>query len=255
VWNFKGKNNFGGTSFLADWDYIALDNRNVCIAFDSDTMRKPEVRKALERLTEHLQRKKAHVSVVYLPAENGKKVGVDNYFVAGHTLSDLEALREGPRPQPCPAKPVVELLDSTPAAMRRPLALIDGHAYAAIWPHVRVTLTETSDKNGNIVKLNPPSMRTEQRLLIVRDDGRIFGDGGDEPLENLGLETKLETCPQQDRLWTTPAIKAYRAGTRPDPQDTFWRVAAVYDYYLDFSRSLASQAEMCQLSASLSLMT
>ena len=38
VWNFKGKNSFGGTTLLADFDYIALDNRNVRIVFDSDVM-------------------------------------------------------------------------------------------------------------------------------------------------------------------------------------------------------------------------
>src|SRR5439155_25397616 len=100
VWNFKGQNPFGGTTFLNDWDYIALENRNVRIVFDSDVMAKPAVRKALERLTEHLQRKTAHVSAVYLPTESGKKVGVDDYFVAGHTIADLEGCIEGPRPQP-----------------------------------------------------------------------------------------------------------------------------------------------------------
>ncbi|MGH7965777.1 MAG: DUF3854 domain-containing protein, partial [Candidatus Binatia bacterium] len=36
VWNFKGQNDFGGTTFLADWDYIALNGRDVRIVFDSD---------------------------------------------------------------------------------------------------------------------------------------------------------------------------------------------------------------------------
>src|SRR5215471_9369189 len=36
VWNFKGKNAFGGTTFLADWDYIALKGREVRLVFDSD---------------------------------------------------------------------------------------------------------------------------------------------------------------------------------------------------------------------------
>jgi peptidoglycan/xylan/chitin deacetylase (PgdA/CDA1 family) len=65
VWNFKGKNDFGGVTFLADFDHVAWNGRDVRIVFDNDMMRKPSVRKALERLTEHLQRKGATVSAVY----------------------------------------------------------------------------------------------------------------------------------------------------------------------------------------------
>src|SRR5262249_55476868 len=151
VWNFKGRNPFGGITFLADWDYIALNGRDVRVIFDNDLIVKPEVRKALERLTEHLQRKGAHVSVVYLPHENDKKFGVEDYLAAGHTISDLEALIGGPPPQPQPAKPTVELLDEAPPSLRRPLALVQGHAHAAVWPHVRVTVTERTDREGNVV--------------------------------------------------------------------------------------------------------
>lgn len=35
VWNFKGKNRFGGITFLPDWDYIALNNRQVRIVYDT----------------------------------------------------------------------------------------------------------------------------------------------------------------------------------------------------------------------------
>jgi hypothetical protein len=212
-------------------------------------MVKPAVRQALERLTEHLQRKKAHVSAVYLPAENGHKVGVDDYFVNGHTLSDLEALIEGPRPQPQPAKALVELLDSAPAAMRRPLALIDTHAYAAIWPHVRTTTTEALDKSGNIIKLNPPRVTTEQRLFVVRDDGRIFGDGGDESLNNLGIEVHLPEIPTAEKLWSAPGVKAYKAGHRPDPADVFKRIVEVVGRFIDFDHSLADQSIMCEMIA------
>lgn len=55
VWNWKGRNDVGGTTFLADWDHIALDSRDVRIVFDSDVMTKQGVRAALKRLTEHLR--------------------------------------------------------------------------------------------------------------------------------------------------------------------------------------------------------
>ncbi|MGH7965778.1 MAG: hypothetical protein ACRERD_28840, partial [Candidatus Binatia bacterium] len=212
-------------------------------------MSKLAVRQALERLTEHLQRKGAHVLAVYLPHENGKKCGVDDYLTNGHTLQDLETLVEGPRPQPQPARPLVELLDTAPTTMHRPLALIDGHAYAAIWPHVRVTITETTDKAGNIVKLNLPQVTTERRLLIVRDDGHVFGDGGDEPLEKLGIEVHLPEIPPAEKLWSAPGVKAYKADYRPDPADVFTRIVEVVDRFIDFDRSLADQRTMCEIVA------
>ena len=67
VWNFKGKNDFGGTTILVDFDSVAWNGREVRLVFDSDVSTSPEVRKALERLTEHLSRKGAAVRQVYLP--------------------------------------------------------------------------------------------------------------------------------------------------------------------------------------------
>jgi hypothetical protein len=46
VWNFKGKNAFGASTWLVDWDYIAVNHRHVRIVFDSDAMTKPQVRQA-----------------------------------------------------------------------------------------------------------------------------------------------------------------------------------------------------------------
>jgi len=43
VWAFKGKNAFGATTFLNDWDYVALRRREVRIVFDNDVMRNPHV--------------------------------------------------------------------------------------------------------------------------------------------------------------------------------------------------------------------
>jgi hypothetical protein len=91
VWNFKGKNPFSGTTLLADWGYIALKSREVRIVFDNDVMAKPSVRKALDRLVEHLQRKGAHVTAIYLPQAGGQKVGVDEYLLT-HTVQDLEGV-------------------------------------------------------------------------------------------------------------------------------------------------------------------
>ena len=90
-------------------------------------MIKPEVRKALERLIEHLQRKGAHVVAVYLPAGDGGKVGVDDWLAQGHSVNDLEALIESPRPEVKAAEPIVELLDTCPAIYHAPSDAVGRH--------------------------------------------------------------------------------------------------------------------------------
>jgi len=250
VWNFKGRNSLGGTTFLADWDYVALDGRYVRIVFDSDIMTKAPVRAALERLTEHLQRKGAHVTAVYLPnGPNGQKMGVDDFLVGGHTLADVEALVEAPRPAPTAAPPRVELLDEAPLMIRRPLCLLQGRSYAAIWPYCKVTQSESVDRKGEITVHNPPIVATTRRLLLVRDDGVIFGEGGDRPMSECGAEVMLPEIPSNDKLWSVKAVRAYKSGYRPDPLDVFRRVVGVIDRFIGFDRSLADQNTMCELVA------
>src|SRR5205823_8874166 len=111
VWNFKGQNGLGGVTVLADFDYIAWNGRAVRIVFDNDVMRKPAVKAALDRLTAHLERKGASVRAVYLPA--GPEKGVDEYLRT-HSVADLTALLDMPRPAPRAATPTIELLDEAP---------------------------------------------------------------------------------------------------------------------------------------------
>jgi hypothetical protein len=93
VWNFKGRNSLGGITVLADFDYIALKDRECYICFDSDYRDNPSVSKAAARLAEHLNRRGARVMIVYLSAgEQGEKVGVDDYLAKGHTIDELKTL-------------------------------------------------------------------------------------------------------------------------------------------------------------------
>jgi hypothetical protein len=256
VWNFLGRDETGSVKLLADFDYIAWRGRTVNIVFDSDVMVKPAVRKALDRLTEHLQRKGATVNAVYLPnLPDGSKCGVDDYLLT-HSVAELQALVEQPRPAPKAAAPAVELLDTPPPALTRPLQLIDGHAYATTWLWTRTTVRETLDpKTGDIVRHDPPIVRTERRQFVVRDDGVIFGDGGDRPIEELGLEVAIPSAPRDTKLWGTSGVKAYRAGYRPDPRDVLSRLVAVVDRFMSFDRSLAEQKTMCELVACYALST
>jgi hypothetical protein len=79
VWNWKSRNEYGGTTFSNDLDYIAWENRQVYLVFDADVMSKQGVRQALERFTDHLKRQEAVVSHIYLPplamAKQGWTIG------------------------------------------------------------------------------------------------------------------------------------------------------------------------------------
>jgi hypothetical protein len=97
VWNFRGTNDAGGKTALADWESIALNGRVVYIAFDSDVMIKPGVAGALRRLKGFLESRGATVRVIYLPTgAHGEKTGLDDYIarqkVGGR--SDVE-IRDG----------------------------------------------------------------------------------------------------------------------------------------------------------------
>jgi hypothetical protein len=64
VWSWKGG---AGKVALPDWDSIALNGREVLLAFDSDVMVNPSVHQALGRLGSFLGRKGAKVRYVYFP--------------------------------------------------------------------------------------------------------------------------------------------------------------------------------------------
>jgi hypothetical protein len=59
VWNWRGTNDDGGLTALADWEFVALKGRDVFLVFDSDVMTKPAVYAALRRLKAFLERRGA----------------------------------------------------------------------------------------------------------------------------------------------------------------------------------------------------
>lgn len=91
VWGFKAKNQRSGVTLLVDWDHIALNGRKVYVVFDSDVISKSSVHQALQRLTEHLRRRKAEVFHIFLPPNNYGKTGVDDYLLE-HSVEDLNQL-------------------------------------------------------------------------------------------------------------------------------------------------------------------
>jgi hypothetical protein len=151
--------------------------------------------------------------------------------------------------------PVVEFLDNAPAALSRPIDLVEGHAYAAAWIWTRTTVTESVSKSGVVQQHNPPIVEQRRELFVIRDDGVAFGPAMDKSLDELGLDIALPTPLRDTKMWRASAVAAYRSGRRPDPRDVFARIAGVYDQFIDFRTSLAGQPEMCELSACASLMT
>ncbi|MGE5619061.1 MAG: phage/plasmid primase, P4 family [Sphingomonadaceae bacterium] len=93
VWNWRGTNEDGGKTALPDWESIALNGRQVYLAFDSDVTTKPDVAAALRRLRSFLGSRGARVRIIYLPTgEGGAKMGLDDYLAAGYTVHDLLSL-------------------------------------------------------------------------------------------------------------------------------------------------------------------
>ena len=266
VWNWKGRNEFGASTILPDFDYVGWDGRQVYIVFNSDVMNKPSVRQALDRLTRHLQYRKAHVSAIYLPATADyrpqtavggprsvvTKLGVDDWLAAGRTVAELEALAEGPRPESKPAEPIYRLRAGRPASIRRLLALLHGRTWAATWLHVDILRTERLNRRGDVIKLDPPETTTERRLFLVRDDGKLFGDTPAPDvasLKELGAQVEFREIPPDDRLWSMEGVAAYRKNCRPDPLEVFERIVAIVDRFIDFSSSLTDQRPMTEMIA------
>lgn len=124
VWNWRGTNELGGSVALAEWESIALKDRKVYIAFDSDITRKRSVRSALDRLRGFLQSRGAEVFVVEFPEDGGAKVGLDDFFASGRTVEDLLSLaKEVPNPALDP-RPVI--------TVRNEMNLVVDEAQAAL---------------------------------------------------------------------------------------------------------------------------
>ncbi len=91
IWNFRGTNDSGGTTVLADWESIALKGRTVYIAFDSDIIR-PNLGHAEIRIRAFLESRGANVRTIRIPpTEAGQKQGADDFLASGKTLDDLMA--------------------------------------------------------------------------------------------------------------------------------------------------------------------
>jgi Domain of unknown function (DUF3854) len=90
VWCFRANKRI-----LDEWGVIPLRHRSVTIVYDSDVMTNPKVKDALDALSDFLQNRGALVDWCFLPAgPDGEKTGIDDFFVRGGALHELEALSQ-----------------------------------------------------------------------------------------------------------------------------------------------------------------
>src|SRR5439155_25636373 len=146
----------------------------------------------------------------------------------------------------------VELLDTQPETVRRPLCVAGGHAYAAAWCKVKTTVTRTVDPEGKVREYDPPLVKVEDCLMIVREDGLVFTDGqvpDARPLADLGLPVRLPATVPTGCAWSGAGVKRYLARDYPVPAEVFRRLASVVDHFIDFARSVAPQETLCELVA------
>ena len=149
-----------------------------------------------------------------------------------------------------PAPPEVTILKKTPLTIKRPLVLIENHTYAAAWPYVRITITESKDQNGKIVKHKKPKTTEEQVLAIVREDGVFFSDQeglGNGKISDSGIHVNLPMIPPEDKVWSSRGFQAYLDGNRTDPLEVFMQITEIISCFIDFDNSLADQQTMAEM--------
>lgn len=147
--------------------------------------------------------------------------------------------------QSAPGTPIYQILDESPLVMRKPLAIIGDHAYAAFWPHVKVTIPQADD---DAERMQTEALgKPKRQLCIVRSDGQVYGAG--RPLSDLKFEVALKEIPPDDKLWSPKSAKAFGRKELTDPRAVFTQVADVIDRFIDFDRSLADQRTMSELVA------
>ena len=125
-----------------------------------------------------------------------------------------------------------EILDNAPAAIYRPLCIVDGHAYAVAW-----------------IWLKGPGGKPKTKRAVIRDDGVIFGDVpilGARSRSDLEMEVHPAAI-REDCAWSSVGVRQFLAKKNPDPANVFHRVTAIVDRFVHFNKSLADQNTMCEL--------
>ena len=218
VWNWRGSNKSGGKAALADWELVALSNRQVYIAFDSDVMENRQVHSALTRFKALLESRKATVKLIYLPAGgHGEKVGLDDFIAREKAADRSDAeIRDA-------------LLALATHELRKPAtqAADGGRAEIVIFPGERPEIVNSAEQAliGSAARLGIFQRAGELVRIITleRDDRdglrRLAGNVQLAPVSVLNLQETL------DRLI---AWKRYDAEDGTKPADCPKEIPAIY---------------------------
>lgn len=186
VWSWRGTNDDGGKTALPDWEYVALNGRQVYIGFDSDVMLNPHVHEAMRRLAGLLEHRGAQVAYVYFPCgEHGTKVGADDYLGAGHTAAQLLGLAvselrkpatdatdatgsQGKKAEPVGWGVLGGLLDSVEATLSRYVAFPEEHhqVATALWVG-HAHCVDAAESTPRLAALSPEPGSGKTRVLEV----------------------------------------------------------------------------------------
>jgi hypothetical protein len=142
VWSWRGSNDKGGKTAVPDWHDIALNDRRVVLAFDSDVVRKRAVRTALDQLAGYLASKGARVEYLHLPDDDQAKTGLDDYLADGHKPGDLWRLVKPDPPAVIVAVAGNDTISTTNATIPvptphvEPVSLTQAQAVFRRWLHL-----------------------------------------------------------------------------------------------------------------------
>lgn len=214
VWSWRGTNSSGGKTAIADWHDVALNDRRVVLAFDSDVTVKREVARALSELAAYLKSKGARVSYCHLPHDENK-AGLDDYLLAGHTVADLQALVRPDAPQVVKPAPVEQAAPLAPVSQRGP-ALTGAAALDTVRAHLGRYICTVSDDDLDLLALWSAHTHltaetyTTPRLVL---DSPVPGSGKTTVLEHL---ERLCLHPVQAASLSSPALltRMLEGGTR-----------------------------------------
>lgn len=186
VWSWKAKAEGGP---ISDFSLITWTGRRVFIVFDSDIYENPQVQQAADALAGHLRQLGAHVSVVLIPPEGNKKIGLDDFIVAAGDDAALQLrdlLNSGSKWVNHVAILNRELalvtLKGVELVLREPKLPGEAPEFARpeqVRPRYANRYATVEDADGNIKKVSPFDvwMRSAQR----RDyDGVVFEPRGAE---------------------------------------------------------------------------
>jgi hypothetical protein len=239
VWNWRGKGEDGGSTALADWEAIALnDQRKVVICFDSDAFQNPGVHKATERLGRWLEKRGAEVSFAYLPCgEDGSKMGVDDFLAAGNGKEELLArvvhewrplpsdAQSNGKPPEAPLLPTGELLKAVAEVLDRYVRLPSRRAALALslWA-LHTWALDAAHATPYLVIQSPTKRSGKTRLeetleLLVRSPWRIAAASESAMFRKIADQRPTLILDEVDAIFAADSTEPIRgilnAGNRP----------------------------------------